>query len=77
MAAKGIATALHFLFADKDLLIDLRTGSWTLERFLAEAAQAKSDAEAAAATSPLPDWIDEQKISALIAQIHLSFWNPA
>ncbi|WP_263375226.1 nucleotidyltransferase domain-containing protein [Granulicella aggregans] len=60
---------------ERELLIDLRGGSWTLDRFLAEAEQARGDAEVAAATSALPDWIDEGKISALVARVHLSFWR--
>ncbi|MBB5058995.1 putative nucleotidyltransferase [Granulicella aggregans] len=60
---------------EREVLIDLRGGSWTLERFLAESERAKLDAETAAASSFLPDWIDEQEISALVARVHLSFWN--
>ena len=60
---------------EKDLLIDLRMGSWTLERFLAEAEQARRDAESAATSSALPDSIEEEEISALIAQVYLEFWG--
>ena len=62
---------------EEELLIDLRGGSWTLDRFMAEAKQARLDAEAAAASSFLPDWIDERRISALVARVYLSYWNQA
>lgn len=60
---------------EKELLIGVRSGSWTLERFLSEAEQARVDAERAATSSMLPDAVDEENISALIAQTHLEFWQ--
>jgi predicted nucleotidyltransferase len=60
---------------EKDLLIDVRMGSWTLERFLSEAEKARIDAERAAAATKLPDAVGEEKISALIARAHLEFWR--
>jgi predicted nucleotidyltransferase len=60
---------------EKDLLIEVRTGSWTLERFLREAEQAKLDAESAARTSRLPDAVDEDAISSLIAHTYLRYWQ--
>jgi predicted nucleotidyltransferase len=60
---------------EKELLIDVRTGSWTLERFLSEAEQARVDAENAAVSSGLPETVDEKSISALIARTYLEFWR--
>jgi len=62
---------------EKDLLIEVRSGSWTLERFVNEAAALRASTEAAAASSSLPDCVDAGLISALIAQVHVEFWNAA
>jgi predicted nucleotidyltransferase len=62
---------------EKEVLIGVRAGWWTLERFLGEAQQARADAEASAISSSLPDRIDEARISSLIAQVHLVFWEQA
>lgn len=60
---------------EKDLLIDVRSGSWPLERFLREAKEARLDAENAAESSWLPSEVDEGAISALLAQTYLEFWK--
>lgn len=60
---------------EKELLIEVRSGVWTLERFLREAQALRLEAESAAASSPLPDEVSREAISAVIAKAHLSFWK--
>jgi predicted nucleotidyltransferase len=60
---------------EKGLLIEVRSGVWTLERFLREAQALRLEAESAAAYSPLPDEVSREAISAVIAKAHLSFWT--
>ncbi len=60
---------------EKDLLIGVRRGEWTLERFRAEAAALHLEAERAAAESALPDRVDTAAISELIASVHLEYWG--
>ena len=61
---------------EKDLLIEVRSGAWSLERFLAEAEALRIEAEESAKISTLPDAVDIAAISALIAEVHLRFWDP-
>jgi hypothetical protein len=62
---------------EKDLLIAVRQGGWTLERFRAEADLLRLEAERSAAESALPDRVDLEAISTLIANVHLDAWrNP-
>jgi hypothetical protein len=60
---------------EKDLLIEVRSGEWPLERFLRMAEKLQFEAEQSAMNSPLPDDVPREEISALIAKAHLSFWN--
>jgi uncharacterized protein len=60
---------------EKELLIEIRSGNWTLERVLRQARQVELDVKEAVATSPLPDSVDKIAISKLIARVHLEFWN--
>jgi hypothetical protein len=60
---------------EKDLLIEVRSGEWTLEKFLREAETLRIEAEESAASSTLPDEVSKEAISVLIANAHLSFWN--
>jgi hypothetical protein len=60
---------------ERELLIGVRQGAWSLERFQAEAAALKADAERAAAESRLPERVDVQAISALVARVHLEWWH--
>src|ERR1700742_2512939 len=43
---------------EKDLLIEVRSGEWTLEQVLAHAKKLTADVEAAVANSPLPENVD-------------------
>jgi predicted nucleotidyltransferase len=60
---------------EHDVLIEVRTGAWTLERFLHEAAELRTVAEDAALQSSLPDYVDKDRISSLIANVHLRAWG--
>lgn len=62
---------------EKDLLVEVRSGSWTLEKFEEEAASLRASTEGAAASSSLPDCVDVGRISSLIAQVHLESWDAA
>ena len=59
---------------EKELLIDVRSGSWKLDKVLAHAKKLFKDVEAAVENSPLPEKVDRSAISRLIAQMHLEFW---
>ena len=60
---------------EKELLIEVRSGSWTLERVLAHAKTLTKKVEEAVLSSPLPECVDRAAISALVAQVHLEFWR--
>ena len=60
---------------EKSLLIEVRSGEWTLERVLAHAKKLAREVEAAATASPLPEMVDRAAISQLVAQVHLEFWQ--
>jgi predicted nucleotidyltransferase len=62
---------------EKDILIDVRSGAWTLERLLREAESLREQTETAAVSSNLPDSVDQLEISRLVAQVHLDFWDSA
>lgn len=59
---------------EKDLLIEVRSGSWTFERVLQHAQRLFHDVDRAVPKSPLPDKVDRSAVSRLIAQVHLEFW---
>jgi predicted nucleotidyltransferase len=60
---------------ERELLIGVRQGAWSLERFQGEAAALKMEAERAAAESRLPDRVDIAAISDLVADVHLEWWD--
>ncbi len=60
---------------EKDLLIEVRSGEWTLERVLAHAKTLAREVEETVASSPLPGSVDRAAISRLVAQVHLEFWS--
>jgi hypothetical protein len=60
---------------EKDLLIEVRSGEWPLERVLAHAKKLAKDVEEAVANSPLPESVDRIAISRLVAQVHREFWS--
>lgn len=60
---------------EKDLLIEVRCGEWTLEQVLVHAKKLNAEIEAAVPHSPLPENVDRELISKLVAQMHLDFWS--
>jgi uncharacterized protein len=60
---------------EKDLLIEVRSGEWTLERVLEHANKLTAEVEEGVSTSPLPETVDRDEISRLIAEVHLEFWK--
>ena len=52
---------------ERELLIEVRSGAWTLERFLREAEALEKEARLAAEISDLPDAVDKQVVSELIS----------
>lgn len=60
---------------EKDLLIEVRSGQWTLERVLAHAKELAREVEETVASSPLPERVDRAAISKLVAQVHLELWK--
>ncbi|MGZ4899641.1 MAG: DNA polymerase beta superfamily protein [Candidatus Angelobacter sp.] len=60
---------------EKDLLIEVRTGEWPLEKVLSHSKKLANAVEEAVASSPLPERVDRAAISKLVAQVHLEFWK--
>lgn len=60
---------------EKELLIEVRSGQWRLEKVLAHAQKLSHDVETAVKSSSLPEKVDRAAISRLIAQVHIKFWN--
>ena len=59
---------------DRDELIEIRKGKYSLSQIQELGLQLESEALAAQASSPLPDEVDRDAISRLIADVHLRFW---
>jgi predicted nucleotidyltransferase len=59
---------------ERDYLIDVRSGEWTLEHFMREAQRLRQEAEQAAIETKLPDAIDAGAISSLLAEVFLQGW---
>lgn len=60
---------------EKDLLIEVRSGEWTLEQVLAHAKKLNAEIEVAISNSPLPENVDRELVSKLVATVHLEFWS--
>ncbi len=60
---------------NKDELVQIRKGKYSLSEIQQIGAQLESEALAAQSTSPLPDNVDRKAISDLIADVHLQYWN--
>lgn len=60
---------------EKDLLIEVRSGEWTLEQVLARAKRLFKEVDQAVASSPLPEMVDFSAVSRFVAEIHLDFWK--
>ena len=62
---------------EREMLIGVRSGGWTLERFLEEAQSLHARAEEATLRSALPDVVDRDAISRIVAKAHLRHWGLA
>jgi uncharacterized protein len=60
---------------NRNELVEIRQGKYSLSEIQQLGAQLESEALAAQAASPLPDKINRDAISALIADVHLQYWN--
>ena len=60
---------------EKDLLIEVRSGSWTFEKVLRHAQHLFKEVEDSVIQSPLPEKADRSAISRLVAETHLEFWG--
>jgi hypothetical protein len=60
---------------NRDELIEIRKGNYSLAEIRELGAQLESEALMAQATSPLPDRVDRDAISRLLTDAHLRFWN--
>jgi predicted nucleotidyltransferase len=60
---------------EKELLIAVRTGEWTLEKVLDHVSELRREVELALAKSPLPEQVNRTVISGLVAELHLEFWR--
>jgi uncharacterized protein len=59
---------------EKDLLIEVRSGEWSLEKVLRQVNELRQATELAVTRSPLPEHVNRKVISELVAQVHLEFW---
>lgn len=62
---------------NKDELVEIRHGKYSLTELQEWGAQLEAEALAAQASSPLPDQVDREGISKLISDVHLQFWTRA
>jgi predicted nucleotidyltransferase len=60
---------------NRDELVEIRRGKYSLVEIRELGAQLESEALAAQATSPLPDEVDREAINQLLADTRLRFWN--
>ncbi len=60
---------------NRDELIEIRKGKYSLAEIRDLGAQLESEALAAQAISPLPDKVDRDGISRLLTDAHLQFWS--
>jgi hypothetical protein len=60
---------------NRDELIEIRKGKYSLPQIRELGARLESEALAAQATSPLADEVDRDGISQMLADAHLHFWN--
>ena len=60
---------------EKDLLIEVRSGEWSLEKVLRQVNELKTATEEAVMKSPLPEHVNRNVISEIVAEVHLDFWK--
>ena len=66
---------LTFPRPEKDLLLQIRKGEWTLERVEQYFAELDAELRATELASPLPKNIDRAKVSSIISNAYLSHWR--
>jgi uncharacterized protein len=66
---------LTFPRPERDLLINIRRGAWSLETLIAEATKLIHQAKIEAANSFLPENVDREAISRLISEKYLQVWS--
>jgi len=59
---------------EKDLLLQIRQGGWSEQKLMLEYAEAEKRVKKAMEKSTLPDQVDRDKISTLIAHCYLKHW---
>lgn len=59
---------------NKDELIEIRKGKYSLGEIQELGRELESEALAAQVSSPLPDKVDRHAISELVTEVHLQFW---
>jgi uncharacterized protein len=59
---------------DKDELVEIRKGKYSLSEIRELGAQLESEALAAQERSPLPDRVDREAINKVLADTQLQFW---
>lgn len=59
---------------ERDLLLHIRQGGWKWEQLMAEYARWEEIVKKARDASKLPDQVDRQKVSELIAKCYLTHW---
>ena len=60
---------------ERDLLIKVRQGGYTLDQFNDLATDLQRQTEQATLTSPLSEAVDQLAVSKLIAAVHLDYWR--
>jgi len=60
---------------NREELVEIRKGKYSLAEIQKLGAQLESEALSAQATSPLPDEVDREAITRLLADAHLRFWS--
>jgi uncharacterized protein len=60
---------------NRDQLIEIRNGKYTLSEIRELGVQLESEALAAQTSSPLPERVDRNAISKLMAEVHLQLWR--
>jgi hypothetical protein len=60
---------------NRDELVEIRKGKYSLSEIRELGAQLESEALAAQATSPLPNDVNREAISRQLAETHLRFWS--
>lgn len=59
---------------ERQLLLSIRQGAWTWDRLFFEYNEAEKRVEEAMASSTLPEHVDREKVSKLIAKCYLTHW---